>query len=530
MYSRRSERMKRSTSAITQMQTAIIIVILIVVVAGGAWAYYYLYQPPEEAALTVATMSVTLAMPWLSTSDIPGYGAQYWAEEEGVEVTCVEIPIGQLYDKIMTELRAGTGAFDIIAYPSYWAGDIMGGDYVLDLDDYLTQYADDVELAYDDFKEVYRERLNMWGGDTYGIQIDGDVWCLFYREDIMENATNQANFEAQYGYPLRSPRTWDEYLDVAAFFTGWDWDNDGEIEYGATEITNRAGAYMIWNYWSRYAPAIEFPDGKPGAIYFDPDNMDPLINSPPGEKALQNWIDTLQYCPPGAEDATYEATWDHFLGGRAFMTHQWPDLGPLGNDPDYSGIVGKSGYGMIPGWEEAWDFETDQWVTNGTGLYWEDGIHYGSPLAWGWTASIAKNTKYPDLAFELIKYVVSPEQAALQAAEAYDGLDPYRQQIFDQGKAKTGKIAEVFADVLPGWENYDEFFEALDENIEVGVPDLRVPSAFRFYETLSVQISNVFAGLTTKDTALAIAESEWTFVVESLGTEYLLGLYQESLG
>lgn len=482
--------------------------------------------PAGKRSLTVATMSVTLAMPWLSTSPIPGYGAQYWAKDHGVELKVVEIPIGSLYDKIMLELMAGTGAFDIIAYPSYWAGDIMGGGYVKNLDSYIEKYRNDAELAYDDYMDVYRERLNKWAGHTYGLQIDGDVWVLFYRKDIMEKPENQAKFKKEYGYDLAPPKTWEEYRDIAKFFNGWDWDGDGEVEYGCSEITNRSGAYMIWNFWTRYDPAVIPPGGKPGAVYFDPETMKPLINSPPGKKALENWVECLKYAPPGSQDFTYEQTWDSFLGGMTFMTHQWPDLGPLGNDPKYSKIVGKEGYARVPGWKEAYDFEKGEWVKGGTGGYWIDGVHYGAPLAWGWTAAIVNTCKDPDLAFDLIKFVVSPAQAYLQAAEAYDGLDPYRKSVF----ALSPDVVKALNQVLPGWKNYDEFFRALKDAIDVGVPDLRIPGAYAFYETLCVHLSNVFVGRERITDALGIAESEWEFRVEEKGKEFMQKMYLESLG
>jgi len=56
-------------------------------------------------------------------------------------------------------------------------------------------------------------------GKTYCIPIFWNSHGLFYRKDLFEDPTEKANFKAKYGYELRVPRTFDELVDVAEFFT-----------------------------------------------------------------------------------------------------------------------------------------------------------------------------------------------------------------------------------------------------------------------------------------------------------------------
>src|SRR4029453_2978126 len=74
------------------------------------------------------------------------------------------------------------------------------------------------------------------GDDTFvGMPVWTNSEILFYRTDLFEDPKNMADFEAKYGYPLAAPTTWDEYRDVAEFFTR-DTDGDGTIDLYGTDV------------------------------------------------------------------------------------------------------------------------------------------------------------------------------------------------------------------------------------------------------------------------------------------------------
>jgi multiple sugar transport system substrate-binding protein len=56
---------------------------------------------------------------------------------------------------------------------------------------------------------------------------------LFYlSEDVIDNPEMQKKYKADTGKELKVPTTWKEYGEMAKYFNGWDWDGDGEKEYG----------------------------------------------------------------------------------------------------------------------------------------------------------------------------------------------------------------------------------------------------------------------------------------------------------
>jgi len=56
---------------------------------------------------------------------------------------------------------------------------------------------------------------------------------------VFDDPDLQAKYKTETGKDLRVPQTWEEYNEVATFFSGWDWDGDGEPNFGSAEVTKR---------------------------------------------------------------------------------------------------------------------------------------------------------------------------------------------------------------------------------------------------------------------------------------------------
>src|SRR5690606_26992263 len=104
-------------------------------------------------------------------------------------------------------------------------------------------------LNFDDLIPGYRDNLS-WNGVEYAWPWDGDVFTLNYRADLLEDAAHQAAFEAEYGYPLAVPTTWQEYADIAAYFTA----TDGDVPYGWAEVAGRGSG----NFHAFSARAVSY--------------------------------------------------------------------------------------------------------------------------------------------------------------------------------------------------------------------------------------------------------------------------------
>lgn len=434
--------------------------------------------------------------------------AQEWAAQEGATVRVIEVADSELYEHMMTELITGSGAYDIVQYPPYWNGDVMPAGLLRPLDAFIE--AGDID--WDDYLPVFRDNLSAWGGVTYGVQIDGDVFVLAYRKDLFEDPKEQAAFKDRYGYELTVPETWSQFLDVAEFFTR-DTDGDGVVDFWGTADIARRGAVSMWHFFARLAAYLDSPHVYAGGIYFDPDTMQPLIDSPAGVRALEEFVASTEpnRSPPGIQSYDWSDVWNAFVSGQVAMVFAWPDLGPLSIDPAYSKIIGKAGFARLPGSYEVWNTETGRWEQR-------EEAHAASPLAWGWTLGITSTSRNPDAAYDLIEYMVTGERSIEHAIWSDDGFDPYRRSQF-----ADPRVAEAYSQI-------PEFMPALLANIEVGIPDLRIPGTREYYDAIELHISRALQREVTPEEALRAAARDWNNITNRRGLANQLRAYRDSLG
>jgi multiple sugar transport system substrate-binding protein len=117
-----------------------------------------------------------------------------------------------------------------------------------------------------------------------------------------------AAFEAEYGYPLAVPETYEQLMDIAQFFTRPD---DGL--YGV-------GIYTQIDY-DALTMGVENTMFSWGADWKDADNnVLGIVNSPEAIESVQFYRDLYDCCQaPGLSNAFFTETNDAFIGGQAAM-------------------------------------------------------------------------------------------------------------------------------------------------------------------------------------------------------------------
>ncbi|MEQ9751291.1 MAG: extracellular solute-binding protein, partial [Marinovum algicola] len=209
--------------------------------------------------LTVSTQNGPFIASALKTA------ADSWQEKTCGTVEIVEFPFSELYPKFLTAMSQQTGDFDVIGFIPAWAPDFAP---------FLSTMPAEMQQgpAWEDIHPVYRERLMSWGGEVKSATMDGDMHMLNYRADLFEDEANKAAFKEQYGYDLAAPVTWDQYYDIAEFFTASD-----AVDFGTAEAYRRGGQ-QFWYFFSHAASYTNNPN-TPGAMFFDPETMDAQINN-----------------------------------------------------------------------------------------------------------------------------------------------------------------------------------------------------------------------------------------------------------
>lgn len=413
-------------------------------------------------------------------------------EKAGIKVNLVTAPFANVYEKLTSELIAGTGAYDLIVLFPMYLGEFAGMGYLRPLDEYAEKY----DPHLDDIAAGFLKLYDYYGGKLYTLPFDGDVLSLYFRRDLFNDETEKSNFKAMFNKELTPPETWDEVLDVAEFFTRKSGETlagkvlDSDF-YGFAFLAQRGGFAYAW--W-----LAEF--ASRGGKYFDQD-MNATINTEEGIIALQRLVDVLPYCPPDVLSYGYDELTNALILGRTAMCLQWPCNWKKGNDPAQSKIAGNLGVTHVPGV-----------MVNGK-------LEYRAPMPCGRTFAVAKECKNPEAAYYVAKLLADDFSLAI-VSNPNAGLDPFRKSHFDSPEAFSAFGTEQEA---------KEYLAAIANNLTYGFPDLSLPGTAQYIDVLEVNLGKAYTKELSPKDALDATAKEWNSITDSLGRANQIKIYNELL-
>lgn len=254
--------------------------------------------------------------------------AAKFTDETGTAVTFVELPYDGLYDRLSTELASGNVSFDVAALDAIWLRAFADG--VSPLDDLFTEDVQD-----DTFPALLQEA--QVDGRFVGMPVWTNAEVLFYRTDLFEDPAQQEAFEAEYGYELAPPTTWDEYRDVASFFTQ-DTDGDGATDLYGTDVKGAVETEWL---------ATVLQAGADGMVLDADGNV--IIDDAAHLAALEFYVAPLvedQSAPAGAAQVDWAEAQNLFYQGQTAMTRFWAHA--YTQTPADSPVAGNVGVVPMP--------------------------------------------------------------------------------------------------------------------------------------------------------------------------------------
>ena len=419
----------------------------------------------------------------------------------GAKVDVVHIPFGDLYQRIMIPFQTQQAAYDVLFYPSLWIGDFHN-------------FLAPVPAAYKDvggLKDVtanYKD-VATWGEEMVQYPVDGDRHYMKYRSDIFDNAEMQAKYKTETGKDLRVPQTWEEYNEVAKFFSGWDWAGDGQPHFGSAEVTKRDDL-MFSAFISRVAAYAKNPNVK-GGFFFDLETMEPQVNNPGWVKGLEMFIDAQKAFPPGGGNFGLGDEIFSFGGGQTLMSYSWDDAFIQAQEAD-SPIRNKVAAAPLPGSNAVWNRMSKEWDKFET----PNAPPY---ITWGWTSAVAKASKNQDMAFDYLCFFSNEANTTLDLQIGRFGVNPYRTTHFDPKfwQDKLGweqKVAETYVQTLSG----------MDDSTN-RVFDLRVPGVNQFMSSLANGVAEAMAGQKSAQEALDGVAAQWVEIRDKIGADRVREAY-----
>jgi multiple sugar transport system substrate-binding protein len=436
-----------------------------------------------------------------------------WGKLTGGKVQLQQFAFGELFEKIITSFETGAGTYDMLIFPADWAGDFMSKGY---LEPISQATLDKVNIK--DVIPLYSQRITSWGKTAYALPFDGDAHMLYYRKDVLENKEFAAAFEKEYGYPLAEPKTWKQYLDMAKFFNGKEVETAGKKApiYGVLEAQRR-NAQSYWVFLSHAAGYGKIP-GNP-CFFFSCDDLKPQVNNPGWVRALTDYVELSKYGP--AEMINYDVsdTRIHFPAGVSVFNIDWGDVGPISVDKERSVIGGKTGFSVLPGGDQYWDYVKGAWVKPENGVNTAPFIAFG-----GWIIGVSAKSKVKEAALDFATFMASPEMVKLLAVTPDTGVNPSRFSQLDDVDiwVKAGFDRDSAVDYLDAVKN--------TINHPNAVLDLRIIGAAEYLQTLDVEISRAVAKEINPQQAMDNVAKAWEEITNRLGRENQLKQYRDAVG
>ena len=173
------------------------------------------------------------------------------------------------------------------------------------------------------------------------------IWHQNYRRDLFENAEEQIAFRERYDYDLAPAKTWEEYIDIAEFFTR----KAGETLAGETlekDFYGNAQAY------SRVQGAIThdfFPIMRSfGGTYWDPETGLCAMDGPEAIAAADVMKRLIPFNPPDYLGLMWDIRTGYMERGETAQSSYWSVRTVRLENPDEAVLptIGDAGYAASP--------------------------------------------------------------------------------------------------------------------------------------------------------------------------------------
>jgi multiple sugar transport system substrate-binding protein len=424
---------------------------------------------PADTTFTVFSEDLTIKM-----ADV---NIDAFKQETGLTLRTETAPFLEHRTKIMQDAINKSGTYDLVILQTSWMGDLYNAGYLTPLTEWTSKYDPDLDDMIAPFSQVW----SRYAGEVYGLPTDGDTWILYYRKDLFEDPKEQEAYKATYGAELAPPKTWDEFNQIAEFFT-----RPEQNLYGATEWRVKGVTY--WWFFQRLASL--------GGTYFK-EGMQPAINGPEGVQALEDLKAMNGHMSPDVLSWGYVETLKAFTEGQAAMLITWPAAGKNMVDAEQSKVVGKVGFTTVPGYLVAGQPNPKTMTVPGYSLV------------------VNSNTKHTkEAAYLVAQWLVSPEQLKRANMNLSGNTDVLRESIFADPQMR---------DIFPGAA---EYLDAQKANIAQGFPEPIIPGYDEYMQALEIEISRFMTGeLDSAQEALDNAAAGWEQITDKYGRDKQAELY-----
>ncbi|MDY0988437.1 extracellular solute-binding protein [Flavobacterium sp. CFBP9031] len=298
-----------------------------------------------------------------------------------IEAEMIPLELHDLYETTISDKGLKEGKWDIAHINTDWIFDAVNENAVLNLFSLIGENPPE-NYPFGWHKSLLH--LQKLSNGIFGLPFHDGPECLIYRKDLFENETEKENFKKQFGYELATPKTWQEFAQIATFF-----NRPEQNLYGAVFANYPDGHNMVFDFclqlWTRG-----------GSLLNNKNQID--IHNEAAIKALDFYRkmvnDKNAVHPKSHEFGSVEAGLA-FAEGQAAMAINWFGFASMAEVIEESKVKGKIDITSLP----------------------SDPGHKTSSLNVYWLYTIGSGSKHKKLAYDFLRFATTPESDKLLTTE-----------------------------------------------------------------------------------------------------------------
>ncbi len=282
----------------------------------------------------------------------------------GIRANITILPHHHIYDEIINNHSTTDIPYDVVMYDLPWLSSLACDNILEDISDVIP------EIGIDIFLPDCLKYFSYFNHHYYGVPFMYAPQIFYYRKDLFENPSLNAEYKKLNFMSLRPPLTLKEYNTIANFFTY----KTNAINYGIS---------IPAAYDECLAPEIYMRLRAYNGNLFDSKN-NVCFDSTQTLKAYINFLKSIKTAKPNYRTATDVSVAQDFIQGETCMLISYPAFLTDIVDLRKSSMTGSIGYHHIPG---------------------------RSPLLGGWSLGISSRSTNKKDAIEFLKWTCNEQTA-----------------------------------------------------------------------------------------------------------------------
>ena len=395
---------------------------------------------------------------------------------------------------------------DVVIYPTLYKANLATGEFVQAISD---KSWDDPDFNSREFLEAERGEKTKWAGKVVAASLGEPRPVLMFRRDVFEQ------------HQLKVPTTWSEFDELAKQIrqlretaSNDDQTQLAVLQLGDVSSTSQAGLAVSIEKMLMIRAANYLVAKGQFSTFFDSRTMEPMVNTPPFQRALQELVDSASF----TEFATPRTATEKILNGECCLAITWPSAAwGLDESKFESTIADSIEIAPLPGSDVNYNFTKEIWErkTDSSPVV-VDGIS-------GYLVSCSNNARRRGDAERFVTWLTSK-----QTLTQLNSVSPF----VSMSRASHLGQPQRWATSSFSQESLNSFADAIASYNGSGLRCswLPVNQAERYEQSMHEAVQAAIAGDVSSDAALSSLANEWNAITDELDRESQRLSYRKAIG